>query len=153
MQISKNKVVSIDYTLKDEAGNILDSSEGNQPLSYIHGIGALIPGLESELEGKTTDTELTVSIPPEQAYGVRDENLVVSVNRSQFENVEQLEVGMQVQVQQDDDTRVFVINNIDGDDITLDGNHPLADMTLNFNVKVVDVREASKEELEHGHVH
>ena len=153
MEISDGKVVSIDYTLKNDGGEVLDTSDGRDPLSYIHGIGALIPGLESELAGKSAGDELNVTIPPENAYGVRHEELVAVVKRSQFDNNENLEVGMQFQVQQDTGTRIFTIKKIEGDEVTLDGNHPLADMTLHFSVKVLEVRDATKEELEHGHVH
>lgn len=154
MQIGKNKVATIDYTLTNAEGAVLDSSEGGEPMAYIQGIGNLIPGLEAALEGKSVGDALQVTIQPEQAYGVRDEDLVQVVDRSAFQGMRELEVGMQFHAQSDrGDTQVIWVADIDGDEITIDGNHPLAGETLNFDVKVVDVREATEEELDHGHVH
>lgn len=153
MKIEKNKVVSIDYTLKGDDGKVIDTSDGRDPLAYIHGVGALIPGLESELEGKGIGDALSVSIPPEKGYGQFDENLVSDFDRSQFENVKDLAVGMQFQVQDEKGQHVFTVTKIDGDKVTMDGNHPLAGATLHFDVEVKEVREATTEELEHGHVH
>ncbi len=153
MQIEKNKVVSLNYTLKNDDGEILDTSEGRTPLEYIHGIGNLIPGLEEALEGKTKHDKLNVTIPPEKAYGVGSEQLIQTVKRSNFEENADIKVGMQFQAQMDYGMQLFTVTKIEGDDVTLDGNHPLADQTLHFDVDVVDVRDATAEELEHGHVH
>jgi FKBP-type peptidyl-prolyl cis-trans isomerase SlyD len=153
MQIEKNKVATIEYTLKNNDGEVLDTSEGNEPMVYIHGIGNLIPGLEEVLEGKGQGDETQVSIPPEKAYGVPNPELVQVVERNVFQGVDDLQVGMQFQAQSDDGTQVIWITDLEGDNVTIDGNHPLAGETLNFDVKVVDVRDASAEELEHGHVH
>jgi FKBP-type peptidyl-prolyl cis-trans isomerase SlyD len=153
MQIEKNKVVSIDYTLKNDDGQILDTSEGREPLSFIHGNGHLIPGLEEALEGKVKDDKLNVSIPPEKGYGMRSEQMIHAVDRSNFEAGAEIEVGMQFQAQMDHGMQLLTVVKVEDDKITLDGNHPLADQTLHFDVDIKDVREASAEELEHGHVH
>jgi len=153
MQIEKNKVVSLNYTLKNDDGEILDTSEGRAPLEYIHGIGNLIPGLEEALEGKSKNDKLNVTIPPEKAYGVGSDQLIQTVKRSNFEENADIKVGMQFQAQMDYGMQLFTVTKIEGDDITLDGNHPLADQTLLFDVDVVNVRDATAEELEHGHVH
>ncbi len=153
MQIKKNAVVSIDYTLTNNEGVVMDSSSNQGPLSYIHGIGNLIIGLEKELEGKSVGEALQVSVSPEEGYGVRDDDLMQVVQRDMFQGVDSLEEGMQFQAQTDQGMRIFSIVNIVGDEVTIDGNHPLAGETLNFDVKVVDIREATHEELEHGHVH
>ena len=153
MQISKNKVVTIDYTLTDEQGNVIDSSKGQQPLAYIHGIGNIIPGLEDALEGKQQGDALNVSVAPDQGYGERNEDLLQVIPRSQFVGVDDLAVGMQFQAEGQNGPQVVTISSIAGDEITIDGNHPLAGVTLNFEVEVVGVREADSEELSHGHVH
>lgn len=153
MQIEKNKVVSIDYTLKDDDGKILDTSEGREPLNFIHGNGHLIPGLEEALEGKTKNDKLNVAIPPEKGYGLRSGEMIQTVDKSNFDKDTQIEVGMQFQAQMDQGVQMLTVTKVEGNKVTLDGNHPLADKTLHFNVDVKDVREATKEELKHGHVH
>jgi FKBP-type peptidyl-prolyl cis-trans isomerase SlyD len=153
MQITKDKVASIDYTLTDDQGTVLDTSSGRDPLAYIHGTGNLIPGLEKELEGKTTGENLKVTIAPEDAYGPKIDDLTQVVPRDRFEDIDKLEVGMQFQTATEAGPQIVTVTNVNDDDITIDGNHPLAGMTLNFEVSVVEVREASQEELDHGHVH
>ena len=147
MQIENNKVVRIEYTLRDEQGQVLDTSDGGEPLGYIHGVGNLIPGLEAALDGKAPGEELSVAIPPEQAYGQKDAALVQPIAREMFGEVPELKVGMQFQAQSPAGPRVVTIVGIEGDTVTVDGNHPLAGMTLNFDVKVVDIRDATEEEL------
>lgn len=153
VQITKNAVAAINYTLKDDGGNVLDTSEGKPPLAYVHGVGALIPGLESELEGKGVGDKLSVRVEPEQGYGPRHEQMVQTVPREQLPPEPQPQIGMQLQAQTDQGPIVLTITGIEGEMVTLDGNHPLAGVTLNFDVEVVEVREATAEELEHGHVH
>jgi FKBP-type peptidyl-prolyl cis-trans isomerase SlyD len=153
MQIAKDKVVSFDYTLTDQTGEVIDSSDGSEPLAYVHGAGSIIPGLESALEGKNPGDKFQVSIAPERAYGERDDDLLQVYPREVLKGVDDIEVGMQFQAQTDQGMQVFTVVAVEGDDITLDGNHPLAGVTLNFDVTVVDVREATSEELAHGHVH
>ena len=153
MKIAKNKVVSIDYTLKDDDGKIIDSSEGRDPLSYIQGIGNIIPGLEEALEGKESGSKINVSIEPEKGYGVRNENMIKQLERSQFEPDMEIKTGMQFQAEGPEGLQVVVVTNVENDTITVDGNHPLAGMQLNFSVEVKDIRDATEEELSHGHVH
>jgi FKBP-type peptidyl-prolyl cis-trans isomerase SlyD len=153
MKIGEDKVVSIHYTLTDSGGSVLDSSSGNEPLLYLHGAGNIIPGLESALEGKVSGDKLSVTVEPEQGYGTRDERLVQAVPRSAFKGVEQLAPGMQFQAQGPQGTRLVVITQVTSDIVTVDANHPLAGQTLHFEVEVTEVREATSEELEHGHVH
>ncbi len=153
MQIQKNKVVSINYTLRDDDGNILDSSEGRQPLSYIQGLGNIIPGLESSLEMKTPGESIKVSIPPVDAYGEFDEDQVINVPRSQFSGVQDLQPGMQFTASGPHGDQLVTITKIVNDTVTVDGNHPLAGMTLHFDVSIIDVRDATVDELAHGHVH
>lgn len=154
MQIADNTVVSIDYTLKDDEGNILDSSQGAQPLAYLHGFANIIPGLERALLGKQAGDELDVSIEPEDAYGEYSAELVATLNRSMFQGVETLEPGMQFHASAPDGgMQVVTIRDVDGDDVTVDGNHPLAGQRLHFQVKVVNVRAATAEEQQHGHAH
>jgi len=153
MQIAKNKVAVIEYTLKNNDGEVLDTSEGGEPMAYIQGVGNLIPGLEDALEGKVVGDDVQVTIPPEKAYGIQNDDLVQVVERGVFQGVDDLQVGMQFQAQSDDGVQVIWIADINGDEVTIDGNHPLAGETLNFDVKVIEVRDASAEELDHGHVH
>lgn len=154
MKIEADKVVSIDYTLKNDQGEVLDTSEGNGPLSFIHGSGNIISGLEAALEGKTSGDELSVSIEPKDAYGEYDESKMFEVGKTQFQDPAKVEAGMQVQGQTaDGQVQVFTIKSVGDEKVTLDANHPLAGETLHFDVAVSDVRDASPEELEHGHVH
>ncbi|WP_462382000.1 FKBP-type peptidyl-prolyl cis-trans isomerase [Pseudomonas sp. Marseille-QA0892] len=154
MLIAANKAVSIDYTLKNDAGEVLDSSQGGAPLVYLHGAGNIIGGLEKALEGKSVGDELNVSVEPADAYGEYSAELVANLNRSMFEGVDELEVGMQFHASGPDGSmQIVTIRDIDGDDVTVDGNHPLAGQRLNFEVKVVDIRDASAEEVAHGHIH
>ncbi len=153
MQIAKNRVVSIHYTLKNDAGNVIDSSEDAEPLVYLHGSQNIIPGLERALEGKVIDDALQVSIEATEAYGEYNKALTQVVPSSMFQGVEKIEVGMEFQAQTEKGVEVIRIAGVDGDDITIDGNHPLAGERLHFDVAVAEVREASADELEHGHVH
>lgn len=153
MQIAANTVVSIDYTLTNARGEVLDSSEGREPLAYLQGHQNIIPGLEAALEGKSAGDQFEVSIPPEEAYGQRDESLRQNVSRSLFEQVDQIEVGMQFRAGSDQGEHVVTVVAVDGETIVIDANHPLAGETLNFAVTVVDVRAASSEEQAHGHAH
>ncbi|CAI8811310.1 FKBP-type peptidyl-prolyl cis-trans isomerase [Pseudomonas soli] len=154
MLIAANKAVSIDYTLTNDAGEVIDSSAGGAPLVYLHGAGNIIPGLEKALEGKQAGEELTVAIEPEEAYGEYSAELVSTLSSKMFEGVDKLEVGMQFHASAPDgQMQIVTIRDIDGDDVTVDGNHPLAGQRLNFKVKVVDVRDASEEEIAHRHIH
>ena len=155
MQVAKNAVVTIDYTLKNSDGHVIDSSksEGRQPLPYIHGAGGLIAGLEKALEGKNAGDSLSVAIAPEEAYGTRDESLVHAVPKASFGN-NAIVVGAQFRTQDKQGRQqVVTVSRIDADSVTIDANHPLAGVTLHFDVTINDVREATPEELAHGHVH
>jgi FKBP-type peptidyl-prolyl cis-trans isomerase SlyD len=153
MQIAKDLVASIEYTLTDDAGNVIDSSVGGEPLAYLHGAGNIIPGLENALEGKKAGDSLKVTIAPEDGYGEKSEGLIQVVPKDMFQGVETVEVGMQFHAQTDHGMQVITVAAVDGNNVTVDGNHPLAGQTLNFDVKIIEVRAASPEELDHGHVH
>lgn len=153
MQVQKNKVVGIDYKLTDGSGNLIDTSANHGPLYYIQGIGSLIPGLESALEGKSAGESLKVTIAPKDGYGERNDALCQQVPRAQFESSEGLEVGMQFEVDTEQGGLVVTVTKVEGETVTVDGNHPLAGVELHFDVTIKEVREASKEELAHGHVH
>ena len=153
MEITADRVVTIHYTLKDDKGAILDTSAGGDPLAYIQGHGNLVSGLEKALEGKADGNFLSVSVAPAEGYGVRDETLIQRVPKRSLQGAGELKKGMQFQARTEDGMRLFTVSAIVGDMVTLDGNHPLADQTLHFDVQVVAVREATSEELEHGHVH
>ena len=153
MQIENDKVVTLNYTLSDDAGNVIDSSSDGD-FAYLHGAGNIIPGLENALLGKVSGDELSLRIPPEDAYGPREDDKKVVVPRDMFPTNADIEAGMQFHAQGPDgqDLLVTVVDVAD-DRITVDGNHPLAGVTLNFQVKVVEVRSATPEEISHGHVH
>ncbi len=149
MQISKHKVASIHYTLTDNDGKVLDSSAGREPLVYIQGIGNLIPGMEEGLEGKSKGDKFNIKVSPEKGYGVKDEALQQSVPRSAFGD-QDVRVGMQFQTNQGG---IVTVTKVGLSEVTVDANHPLAGVELNFDVEVMDIRVATQEELDHGHVH
>jgi len=154
MTISENSVVAFHYTLTDDEGNTIDSSAGGEPLHYLHGAGNIIPGLEKELVGKNVGDNLQVKVAPAEGYGEVIAEMVQQVPAAAFQGAPELEVGMQFEAATQDGGRVPVtITAIEGDTVTVDGNHPLAGKHLNFDVTIESVREASAEELEHGHVH
>lgn len=153
MQISTGKVVTIDYTLTDDKQQTIDSSIGGDPLVYLHGVGQLIAGLEKELEGKTAGTSLKVKVPPAEGYGLRDDSKLVVIPRAQIQGSGELQVGAQLQASTPAGHQILTITKIEGDEVTVDSNHPLAGENLNFEVTIRDVREATPEEVSHGHVH
>lgn len=153
MQVKKNTVVTIDYTLKDDEGNILDTSKGRRPLKYLHGNGNLIPGLENALEGKEKGTSFQVVVKPEDGYGFFNENLVQELSKDLFEDSENLQVGMQFQAQTEQGSYILTIIEVKADSVVVDGNHPLAGKNLNFDIDIIDIREATQEEIAHGHAH
>lgn len=152
MDASKNTVVTIDYTLRDNAGEVLDTSEGREPISFLQGAGNIVPGLEKEIEGKSEGEEFATTIEPKDAYGEHRDDLIFSVSRDQIP-VEDLEEGMQLQARTEQGTQLLVVKTVADDSVELDANHPLAGQTLNFDVTVRGVREATEEEIEHGHPH
>jgi len=153
MAIAADQVVSIHYTLKNDAGEVLDRSQADAPLTYLHGRGNLIPGLERELTGKSSGDRLQVRIVPAEAYGEYDQGLVQRVPRRALKGVRDVRVGLQLQAQTAQGARVVTVTQLSGDLVTLDGNHPLAGQHLNFDVEVGAVRAATAAELAHGHVH
>ena len=152
MQIAKHKVVTMDYTLTDDQGTVIDTSEGREPLAYIQGTGNIIPGLEAALEGRKQGESVNVRVEPEQAYGERDESMLRVVPRNLFD-VEDIQAGMQFHAQSEQGVEVVTVIGVTEEEVTIDSNHPLAGVPLNFAVTIVEVRDASDEELEHGHVH
>jgi FKBP-type peptidyl-prolyl cis-trans isomerase SlyD len=146
-------VVLIHYTLKDDDGKVIDSSDGGEPLAYIQGHGNLVPGLEKALEGKKDGDAVAVTLSPADGYGTRNDSLVQRVPKRSLQGSGEIRKGMQFQAQTDEGLRVFTVTAVVGDMVSLDGNHPLADQTLHFDVQIVSVRAATAEELEHGHVH
>ena len=152
MQIANQTVVTIDYTLTDEKGEVLDSSKGEEPLTYIHGSGNIVPGLENALTGKSVGDSMQMTIAPVDGYGERDEELVQAVPRERFPAAT-IEVGMRFHAQGSDGSQVVTVVAVDDSHVTVDANHPLAGMTLAFDVTVLEVRDATADELEHGHVH
>jgi len=154
MKVEKDLVVSMHYSLRDDDGTLLDSSEGKDPLQFIFGNGMIIPGLERALEGKQAGDSLEVAVAPADGYGEYDDKRVISVEKSQFQDGTDIRLGMQVQASDPEGgTLVFSVTSVEGESVTLDGNHPLAGRALNFSVSVEDVRKATSEELDHGHVH
>ena len=152
MQIQQRAVVSIEYTLKNDEGEVLDKSEGRGPLVYMHGLGNLVPGLERALEGKGPGDSLDVTLAPDEAYGQRDEGLVRKIPLRKIHD-KNPQAGKRYRAQLEDGHRIVLVTAVSGDYASVDANHPLAGKTLHFNVKVVEVREATAEELAHGHVH
>ena len=146
-------MVTIHYTLKNDEGAVLDSSSGGEPLAYIQGHGNLVTGLEKALEGQQEGAALAVVVSPQDGYGVHDAALIQRVPKRSLQGSGEIKKGMQFQARTDDGMRLFTVTAVVGDMITLDGNHPLADQTLHFEVQIVGVRAATAEELEHGHVH
>jgi FKBP-type peptidyl-prolyl cis-trans isomerase SlyD len=153
VSIETNHVVSIHYTLKGDAGEVIDSSAGGEPLAYLHGHGNLVPGLERELTGKNAGDKLQVKVSPADGYGEYDTQLVQRVPRRTLKGVGNVRVGMRLHAQTDHGPKPVTVTQITGDMVTLDGNHPLAGKNLNFDVEIAAVRAATEEELSHGHVH
>lgn len=150
MQIGKNKVALIEYTLTDDDGDVIDSSVGGDPLAYVHGTGSLIPGLEAALEGRVAGDALDVTIAPAEAYGVHDPELVHVASREQFAGTDEILVGMRFRAGGEGGGQVMAVVAVDEEQVTLDGNHPLAGVTLHFAVKVVGVRDATAQEISAG---
>ncbi len=154
MSIEKDKVVTMHYHLTNSEGEVLDSSRGSDPLTYLHGVGNLVAGLERELDGLEAGATKTVGVEPTDGYGERDDNMMETLPRSDLDGVENLEVGMQLEAQDPNGQSFTVyVAEIRDDEVVIDANHPLAGVFLNFEIEIVDVRDATDEELSHGHVH
>ena len=149
MHITHHTVAAIRYTLRNDAGDVLDSSEGGEPLYYLHGENNLIPGMEEGLEGRQAGDQLNLVIPPEKGYGLLDATNIHEIPRSAFGGAD-VEPGMQFQA---DDGMVVTVKAVGPDSVTIDGNHELAGQTLHFAIEVADVRPATADELAHGHAH
>lgn len=152
MQIANNTVVSINYTLKNAQGTVIDQSPEGQPLIYLHGHKNIIPGLEAALIDKSVGDSVETSIAPEEAYGTVNPALIQEVPREQFQGIATLEVGMQFQASTEQGPIPVVITKVEDDLITIDGNHPLAGESLYFSVQIEDIREATEEEIAQGHL-
>lgn len=153
MPIEQNSVVTMHYTLKDDEGKVLDASEPGVPIAYLHGHGNLVPGLERELEGKSAGDKLSVKVPAADGYGEYDRGLVQQVPRRSLQGIANVKIGMQLQAQTPEGPRAVTVTRMTGDLVTIDGNHPLAGKNLNFDIEIAAVRDATEEELSHGHVH
>lgn len=154
MKIASQCVVAIHYTLTDQQGQELDSSRGQDPLTYLHGMQGLIPGLERELEGREPGDQFQATVQPEEAYGEVNPQLVQDVPLEVLDGIENLHVGMALQSKAPDGSvQNLRVDAIGAETATLNANHPLAGAVLNFEVSVESVREATAEELEHGHAH
>ncbi|QFU77869.1 peptidylprolyl isomerase [Halioglobus maricola] len=154
MMIGDNVVVSMHYTLTNNEGEVLDSSEGAEPLAYLQGASNIIPGLEKALVGKTAGAKAQVSVEPAEAYGELQPELIQQVPLEAFQGVEEIEPGMAFEAQDPSgNARRVVVKAVEAEQVTVDANHPLAGVHLNFDVEIVDVREATEEEIAHGHVH
>lgn len=153
MQAANNTVVTINYMLTDDQGNILDRSTENG-FAYLHGAHDIIPGLENALTGRSAGAELKLSIPPEEAYGTRDEKLTQVVALDAFDSPEKVEPGQQFHAQSESGKPIVItVAAVNSNEITIDCNHPLAGETLNFDLTILDVRPATEEEIAHGHAH
>lgn len=153
MDISANKVVSFDYTLRNDEGEIIDTSDGAEPLLYLHGHGNIVPGLEKGMIGKQVGDHFSVAVPAAEGYGEYKPELKQIVSRAAFEGVDKIEPGMQFNAQSDIGPMTVFVTDVTEDKVTVDGNHPLAGKNLNFVIEITDIREATNEEIEHGHVH
>ncbi len=154
MKIANGCVVAMEYTLKTEDGSLIDTSEGDEPMWYLHGSGQIVPGLETALTGRAVGDKLEAVVKPEDGYGPRQDDRVLTVPRSKLPDSPEPEVGMQLEAQGRRGEQVVLwVTDINGDEVTLDGNHPLAGQTLHFEVEVKQVREATADEKRHGHAH
>ena len=154
MNIGEKSVVTFHYTLTNSNGEELDSSAGRDPMKYLHGASNIVPGLEKEMEGKSSGDKLKVEVQPEEGYGEVNPQMIQTVPHSAFEGVPEIKPGMQFQAQgPGGETQHITVKEVTGDEVIVDGNHPLAGQVLHFDDTIEDVREASEEELSHGHAH
>jgi len=152
--VQAGKVVDLGYVLKNSKGETLDQTAPQEPFSYLHGTQQIVPGLENALVGLKTGDKKKVTVTPEEGYGDLDPELKMKVKRAQFPAGVDVKLGMQFETQTADGHGiVFTVEGINGDEISIDGNHPLAGETLHFDVEVFKIRDATDEEMEHGHAH
>lgn len=148
MQVGENRVVTFEYTAVDEQGKLIESSRDSEPMCYLHGYGRIAPGLETALEGRSVGDSFSITLAPADAFGERDDSLLHSFSREELSGLGMIEPGMQLQASDDSGTRILTVSEVREDEVILDENHPLAGMTVSFDVKVVDVRDATEEELQ-----
>lgn len=153
MKIANGMVVTMHYTLTDDAGTVIDTSRDREPLTYLHGFGNIIPGLEKALEGQQAGFRSKVAVAPAEGYGERDPNAVFEVSRDHFDPDMELAPGVQVYAEGPQGPVSFMVVSVSESSVVLDANHPLAGETLHFDVEVMAVRQATEEETAHGHVH
>lgn len=153
MKIAEKKVVVLHYAVSDSEDTLIDSSYDHNPLAVIHGTGYLIPGLEDALAGHEAGDKFEVAVEAEQAYGPRFDDYVQTVPKEMFASIEDLDVGTQLRATTDDGEQTVIVIDVQEEEITVDGNHPLAGIDLKFDVEILEVRDATEEELAHGHVH
>ena len=155
MNIETKKAVTLAYTLTDDDGKVLDTADANEPFIYLHGSGGVIPGLEKALDGKTVNDELTIKLQPSEAYGDYSDALIQEVPKEMFSEMDDktLFVGAQFHAETNQGMQVVTVNSINDETITIDGNHPMAGKNLNFEVKILAIRDATEDELAHGHIH
>jgi FKBP-type peptidyl-prolyl cis-trans isomerase SlyD len=153
MQITNNTAVCIHYTLTNDAGEKIDSTDGDEPMVYLHGRGNIITGLEKALHNKNIGDKLSVRVEAADAYGEFNDDMIQTISREMFDGIDKLEAGMQFHTAANSGTGIITVLKVDGDDVTIDSNHPLAGQALNFDVEIVSVRLATKEEISHGHIH
>lgn len=153
MKIAQNKVIVMHYAVSDNEDTLIDSSYDNKPLSIIHGKGYLIPGLEIALIDHIAGDKFEVSVTAEQAYGERFDEYVQTVPKDLFSGIEDLAMGSQLRATTDEGEQTVIVIDVQDEEITVDGNHPLAGIDLKFDVEILEVREATEDEIAHGHVH
>lgn len=153
MDVAKDRVVRFHYALSDDAGNLIEQSNGAQPLAVLWGHGGLIPGVERALEGRVAGDTLDLVVAPEDGYGERRPELLQRLSKKYFPNADRLKPGMVTQVHTEGGPRAVTVRKVGMSVIDVDGNHPLAGQTLRFAIEIVDVRAAEPDEIEHGHVH
>jgi len=152
MEIAAARVATFHYILTDDAGQVIDRSADDQPLSYFHGAGNIVPGLEKALDGRRAGDSLTVEVAPAEAYGERVESLVQQVPREAFQGIDRIEPGMQFQANGGQGPVLVTVMEVGDTQVRIDGNHPLAGKTLHFDVRITDVREATEDEKQVGRV-
>lgn len=153
MKIEANKVALIHYAVSDSEGTLIDSSYDHQPLAVIHGAGYLIPGLENALKGREAGDKFEAKVPADDAYGHRNDAFVQQIPKEMFAEIEDLAVGVQLRAETDHGEQTVMVVDLNDEFVTVDGNHPLAGIDLSFDVEILEVRDATADELAHGHVH
>jgi len=153
MQVQANSVVSIHYTLTSDAGAVIDTSSGHAPLAYIQGLGHIVPGLEQAMEGRRVGDKFEVKVAAQDGYGLRDDTLLDRVPKEAFQGVPEIEPGMEFYADGPNGPIMITVKEVLDDVVVVDGNHPLAGQALNFAIEVVEIRVATAEEVEHGHIH